>query len=259
MKRFLSRQALADLRALQDKAGRNAQNAFLIEGFKLVQEALQAQFPLQAIYFAGELPESIKVVLEQTSRVQPIPVLPISLSEISQITRMPHPEGILAVGTMSPCLAAQQEYAFPAIYLWEINDPGNLGTIIRTAAWYGIRQIWLSPGSVDPFNLKVVRGAMGALFQVKLRREFSAAQLLDLVEHQHICLAVAEKEGGVAEMELSEPWVLAFGSESHGVPAAIREAAQYVMSIPRYGYGESLNLGIAVGIILDRISRKRDR
>lgn len=259
MKRLLSRQTLLRLRALRDKDGRNAQDAFLIEGFKLVQEALQANFPLQAIYLTEEIPEQIKATLQQAGAVQHVPVAPISIAEISQVTGMPHPEGILAVGTMSPCLAAPEEYAFPAIYLWEISDPGNLGTIIRTAAWYGIRHIWLAPGSVDPFNLKVVRGAMGALFRVKIKREISATQLLGLVEKRHLCLAVAEKEGGVADIELPEPWILAFGSESHGVPATIRQAARWVVTVPRYGYGESLNLGIAVGIILDRINQRRDR
>lgn len=258
MKRQLSRPALARLRALQDKTERYQQDAFLIEGLKLVQEALGSALPLHVLYISPDLPEPVQTNLQAAARALQIEILPITTGEIAQVTGMKNPEGTLAVGRLSHCLDAVDAFPLPALYLWEMNDPGNLGSVVRTAEWFGIKNIWLSPRSVDPFNVKVVRGTMGALFRVKIKTEVRVEQVLNLTKTRKVDLYAADMDGGPLHPSGSNNWIVALGSESHGLPAELKAASSQVIGIPRYGSGESLNVGVAAGIILYQLRQLGD-
>ncbi len=253
MKRALSRAMLAQLRALRDKQERYTADAFLIEGIKLLDEALRCSFPLKQVFLSADLPAETRFEIQTLCEQRQIPTGTITREEISQITAMNNPEGVLAVGQLSACLAPNDHSDLPTIYLWQVNDPGNLGTIIRTALWFGVRNIWLSPSSADAFNLKVVRGTMGALFRVKLRLGVDSNKLLASVAEQKAYLWAADIGGKAPVSPNSSNWIIAFGSESHGLPAEIKQSATSIIGIPKFGEGESLNLGVAVGIILHNI------
>lgn len=256
MKRLLSRQQLSRLRALQQKEERYNQDAFLLEGIKLVQEALFCRFPLKAVYTTPDLPAQVSQAILDAAQEQNIATYPITVSEIAQITGIKNPEGALAVGRLSQCLSAPDTYELPALYLWGVNDPGNLGSVMRTAAWFGVDHICLSPQTVDPFNVKVIRGSMGAIFNIKLKTGITSQQLLRFCAAAKVPVLAADMAGTSPIPPTSERWILVLGSESHGLPQEIITGATQVVGIPRIGSGESLNLAVAAGILLYTL-RKR--
>lgn len=180
------------------------------------------------------------------------------LKEIERIGTLKNPEGIIAVGCLSPEATVDvAEIQLPAVYLWEINNPGNLGTIIRTMLWFGIRDLILSPGSVDAFSPKVVRGSMGALFHLRVFTDVPFCTIQKMISDRKACLFSADMSGVLPDgIKVGEQWIIVFGGESHGLPDEILRSSDKIFGIPKKGYGESLNLGVSVGIILNELMNK---
>ena len=124
-----------------------------------------------------------------------------------------------------------------------------MGTILRTASWFGIEQIVLSDKCIDPFNPKVVAAAMGSHFQIK----FLGQENLDKLD-DYLWIG-ASLDGKMLEqpMKIDEKWILVMGSEAHGIDEKIKSRLDEIFTIPKLGEGESLNVGVAMGIILSKI------
>ena len=137
------------------------------------------------------------------------------------------------------------------IFLDKVSDPGNMGTIIRTAAWFGVFQIVLSEGCIDPFNPKVVRGAMGAHFSLKWIGEKS---ILDFRDYKLIG-AVPRSKSTTTLHSLNDKWGLIMGSEAHGISRDNYSHLSDTIAIPKIGKGESLNIGVAMGILLHQLTK----
>jgi TrmH family RNA methyltransferase len=137
-----------------------------------------------------------------------------------------------------------------------ISDPGNLGTVLRIADWFGIDHVLCTPDSVDAFNPKCVQASMGAIFRVQVHYTDLAACLR---RHQTEGVAVyAADMGGtsVFEERLKRPAVLVLGSESHGLSAEVRAAAQRIIAVPRVGRAESLNVAMAASALCMEFTRQ---
>ncbi len=242
------------LRSLQQKKYRRQHRRFLIEGIKPVTEAITSSYPLESLYIAEDLAaEYLEFqVLLRGRGVQPTLIKRI---EIDRIGTLRAPEGVIAVAELpAPVSFSLTGTDTPAIYLWEINDPGNLGSVLRTALWFGVKRVILSPGSADVYGPKVVRGSMGALFRLSIMEAVEFELLVDEIRKQGLALLAADGSGTDRNPGKTGPsWVLVFGSETHGVPRNILESADRVVGIEKRGYGESLNLGVSVGIILNRL------
>jgi len=171
------------------------------------------------------------------------------------VERLKNPEGVLAIAKMpSGRSNPDVQSTYPALYLWQINDPGNLGAIMRTTLWFGIGTILISPGSVDVYSPKVVRSAMGALFRLTLVTDISFDRIEKLMERDGAKLWAADMSGVTAKPAITgDRIILAFGSESHGLPQEVLRRSAGVIGIKKYGYGESLNLAVSVGVILNTI------
>jgi TrmH family RNA methyltransferase len=129
-----------------------------------------------------------------------------------------------------------------------------LGTIFRTAAWYGIGSVVLSENSVDAYNPKVLRSSMGSFFHLNILQNISADKLTDYAEKNNIPVYAADLKGeNPLKFNPAEKYILCFGSESHGVPEPILTRAGKILSIPKFGKGESLNLAISTGIMLNSL------
>ena len=238
------------IRKLHQKKYRQQAGYFLAEGEHLVQElekasefnlALQASELLVTERFEGWPGRLRKRVVSETL--------------MSKLTDTRSPQGIIACVPMAAIqsgsgVAAKAERS---VYFHEIQDPGNLGTILRTLAWFGGFRCLLSPGSVDPFNSKVVRASMGAIFHVPVECDITPGQLQ--LRHADIaCLGMQGESLKSAAFRHSR--CLVFGNEARGMPAdLISMTGATVYSIPGSGAIDSLNLASAVNMSIYELMR----
>ncbi|HDP67294.1 MAG TPA: RNA methyltransferase [Candidatus Marinimicrobia bacterium] len=242
------------IESLQQKKYRAQYRQFMLEGIKLLKEAVAAQYPLSQIYISRSA--FVKNLLADVP-VNPNNIKVIRDSEIRSMSSLKNPEGVVAIGKIpqSKFLAVDSEIC-PFLYLWEINDPGNLGTILRTARWFGVRHVLLSPNSADPFSPKVVRGSMGAIFYISIRQNVAPDDLFDYCIQQNIAVFCADPTGAPVLENMPKRWGLVLGNESHGLPEAVKHVAHDIIAIPKYGNGESLNVAVSAGILLYELLRQ---
>ncbi|HCK99385.1 MAG TPA: hypothetical protein DHW42_04685 [Candidatus Marinimicrobia bacterium] len=239
------------LRSLHQKKYRYQTGRFLIEGLKLIKEAVLANFPLESVYIAPSLYEKLNEKERQLLDIFQEKIHFVTTRDIQQISTLSTPEGIIAVGVIDqPVFKTDNNLSFPGIYLWEINDPGNLGAIMRTARWFGVKNITLSPNSVDIYSPKVVRSSMGSLFFLSGFQNVPFEELCSSAKQNNVMVFAADMSGTPLQSPPTDPWVLVMGSESHGLPPHILTSAVKTIGIPRYGSGESLNLSISAGILI---------
>lgn len=239
---------LDDVKKLQQKKYREQFGHFLVEGEHL---ALELQ---KAAQHAPLLASSELYVTAAYEHWQsPFRTHLISDRQMAQIADTKTPQGIIAVVPMAAIGSGPSAPAGKAIYLHEIQDPGNLGTILRSLAWFGGFRCLLSPGSVDPFNPKVVRASMGAIFHTPVEQDVS----LDNLSTRFARIACLDMQGqslrapGFAQAEC-----YLFGNEARGVPSqALSELNATPFTIAGSGAIESLNLASTVNICVYELSR----
>lgn len=239
---------LADIKKLHQKKYRQSFGHYLVEGEHLILE-LQKAATRQPALEASELYVSGSYEHWQS----PFKTHVISDRQMAQLADTRTPQGILAVVPMPerPAVPVSGE---KAIYLHEVQDPGNLGTILRTLAWFGGFRCLLSPGSVDPFNPKVVRASMGAIFHVPLETDVNLASLAD----RYQSLACLDLRGSsMTSQAFRQHDCYLFGNEARGVP---REALDHLKAAPYsiqgQGQIESLNLASAVNMCTYELMRE---
>lgn len=240
--------SLDDLRKLHQKKYRRRFGLFLAEGEHLVQE-LERALP-----YNSALGDSVLYVTERY-RDYPtsLQVREITQSAMAKLSDTPSPQGIIAcvpTEAVRPSAAAQPA---KSLYFHEIQDPGNLGTILRTLAWFGGFQCLLSPGSVDPFNSKVVRAGMGAVFHVPIEEDVTPSALRDRFE-TFACLDMAGDSVSSPAFRAAACYV--FGNEARGVPQSLIDELQArPFSIAGSGAVESLNLASVVNMCVYELCR----
>lgn len=265
----LSKQEAAGLAKLHMKKFRDAEGRFVIEGERLVADAVAANAAIECI-FIEEHREERFAALRRRMEDADIRVRTASTALLARITETREPQGIAAVARIPDLDIRNALDAVPAdlpvTVLWGVSDPGNFGTIIRTADWFGSRGVLFSRGSADPFNAKTVRGTMGSLFRVRLGEIADVDALCELARDRGRTLVATVADaatedavfpGALATMHGSASWnpapLLVFGSEAHGLPAALLDRIPRRIGIPGGG-AESLNLAVAHGILLSHFA-----
>ncbi|MDH4101244.1 MAG: RNA methyltransferase [Nitrospirota bacterium] len=251
------------LKSLQEKSAfRRDEKAFVVEGASLAAEAV-ASGRAQRLVVCGEeerQPGISGVVKTAEGRGVPVAVVPQKLMKtVSSLTTSP---GVMAVVDMPEWTEdAVLKSRRPVLLLCGLQDPGNVGTIIRTAEAAGAGGIFCAPGTVDLFNPKVVRGSMGSILRVPVIQADDVSALLKRVgEAGYVTIAT-----GTSATEscfgagLEKPFLLLVGQEAAGVPADLLAAADRTISIPMEGEVESLNAAMATAIILFEAKRQRGR
>ena len=234
-------------RSLHQKKGRYTHNCFLIEGFHLVEEALLSGFPLHEVLYSEQMDDKPHSIIQKV-RKQNIPVRYIHQQDLERLSSTESPQPIVAV---APLPQMNHSIQGSAIYLHQINDPGNLGTIMRTALWYGIYHILLSADSCDPLNPKTVRASQGALFRIKLTVNMELSALKSYAGTHRL---LASDPSCNYFPKVQKDFIAVFGSESHGLSQVSLDFPHQWFGIDKQGYGESLNLAVAAGIFLDRVT-----
>ncbi|ALJ00567.1 TrmH family RNA methyltransferase [Rufibacter tibetensis] len=246
---MISKGALKYIRSLQIKKYRLLHQAFTVEGEKSVAELLQSDFVLESV-FATQ-----KFIDKHTSLLRKgLEVVQVSEEELSKAGSMESNNAALAIAKMRPAAAfSWEEHPF-VLALDEVRDPGNLGTIIRIADWYGLTSIVLSENSADFYNQKVIAATMGSFTRILPHYVDLASFLKNRPKSVPVFGAALEGEN-VHHLELQPTGVLVMGNESHGIRPEIMQQVTQPLHIPGRGGAESLNVGTATAILLDNFFR----
>jgi TrmH family RNA methyltransferase len=239
---MVTKSELKYIQSLSDKKVRLETGCFIAEGVKLVGEMIAAGYPLKAVY-ALDSWESPDATLEVTR---------IEAFELEKMSMLQTPNQVLAVAMM-PQKKETLDLAGPlTIVLDGIQDPGNMGTIIRTADWFGITQIVASEDTVDVYNPKVIGATMGSFMRVSVTYK----NLADWMPTVKLPVYGALLEGeNVFTIKTHQKGLLVIGSEGKGIRENILDLITHPVTIPKIGEAESLNAGIAAGIIVAQLTR----
>lgn len=244
---MLSKADIKYLNSLQNKKYRKIEHAFLVEGQKNVEELLRSSYQVlrlfcteKAVPQTAQLAQMKGIVLEIISEtvLQTLGTLENNQSALA-VAKIPEPPAEVKIGDTL------------VLALDGINDPGNLGTIIRTADWYGISTIVCSPDTVDVYNPKVINASKGSFTRLQVLYE-DLSNFFS--KHKQATIYATCLEGNsVNGIQLKGPSVLLMGNEANGIRPQLLQIATHKISIPRFGQAESLNVGVATGILLDRL------
>jgi len=255
---MLTRNDILFIRALRDRNTRISERKFVVEGQKCVEEALRSGWEIQGLYVTDAFgaPDDWNaetVSQKDMGRMSAFKNAPGALA----VMGMPDPEEMPGEAWVN-----QRGSAF-GLALDGLSDPGNLGTLLRTADWLGIRGIWASSRVVDAFNAKVVQASMGAVFRVKLWRCDLPVQLSNLQQAGAEVHALDMAGEDVWTMDgvpgSPRPWVAVLGSESHGLSPEVLAACSGRIHIPGQGGSESLNATVAASMVLGEWAARAHR
>jgi TrmH family RNA methyltransferase len=239
---MVTKSELKYIQSLSDKKVRLETGCFIAEGVKLVGEMIAAGYPLKAVY-----------ALDSWESPDPsIEVTRIEAFELEKMSMLQTPNQVLAVAIMPQKKEVLNLEGPLTIVLDGIQDPGNMGTIIRTADWFGITQIVASEDTVDVYNPKVIGATMGSFMRVSVTYK----NLADWMPTVKLPLYGALLEGeNVFTIKTPQKGLLVIGSEGKGIRENILDLITYPVTIPKIGGAESLNAGIAAGIIVAQLTR----
>jgi TrmH family RNA methyltransferase len=233
----ISKAQIKNIRSLHQSKFRRESGLFIIEGEKLIQEAMDAGAILDALYSTDEAwckKNAAEIILDH---------------EMQQISALNSPSPFLAIThqlTFKPISSSEK-----VLYLDGIKDPGNLGTLIRSADAFGWSQIVMAPQCVEIYNPKVVQSTMGSIFHVQIQED-SEGHFLEEANMMKRCIVGADLKGQpLKEMPMPEKGpILVIGSESHGISTRARGFISNYVRIEQSGRAESLNAAIAASILM---------
>ncbi len=248
---MLSKNRLKHFASLNQKKFRKQHGSFLAEGEKIVREILASNDCFLEVATLLAVPEFIASISGLPAGVEIIPAQKSELQKVSSFNTAGN--AILEIKIPEYEFSAEDLRNSPSLFFDDIRDPGNLGTIIRTADWYGIRDIFCSQESVDVYNPKVVQTSMGSFARVKVHYK----EPLKLIDGLKSALPGYSISGTVLNGEdiresiLPIPGMVMFGNESRGLSEQVITNCDRLVTIPPWGspWAESLNVGIAAAIV----------
>lgn len=245
---MLSKPKSSFVKSLQIKKYRQAEQCFLVEGSKSVAEVLQSDF--EVIMLVGRPAFLVEMDRYASAPRERYDVNEATLASLGSFQT--NTTG-LAVVRMKPNSPPTRQEPL-VLALDDIRDPGNLGTIIRTADWYGVRTIVASENTADVYNPKVITATMGSFTRVQV---YYTALPDYLRQHHGTVYGTFLTGTNVHEVNWISPAILVMGNEAHGISEEVKTRVQQPITIPRVGKAESLNAAIATAIVLDNYARSQ--
>ena len=246
---MLSKAKIKYIKSLQLKKNRLQEKLFLVEGSKSVLEFINSKFTTAIVYGTKSFEQQNINILRQYNVVFEL----AHENELSQAGYLNSNNAAIALVEIVDSPMAPIALSGWTIVLDSINDPGNLGTIIRIADWFGINRIVLSENSVDVYNSKVVNASKGSLSRVQI----DYTNLVETLKEYKGHILGADMEGeDIHSLDPIREGVLVMGSESHGISDEIQKLLTSIITIPKIGNAESLNVGVAAAIICDNLIGK---
>lgn len=237
----LSKNHLKLITSLRQKKYRQKHKMFVVEGVKVVREFLNSSFELYQLF-------SVDSEFDSDSEI-----VQISEIELKKASHLVNPNTVLAIFKIPELEKSKSDGLI--LVLDAINDPGNLGTIIRLCDWFGIDQLVCSSDTVDCYNSKVVQSSMGSLTRVSIQY----TDLHDFLQESTLPIYTADMDGeNVYQTKLPQEAILVMGNEANGISDVINGLTNHVLTIPRFGtiqQTESLNVATATAILLSEFRR----
>ncbi|AWI09211.1 TrmH family RNA methyltransferase [Ereboglobus luteus] len=247
---MLSKADIARLRSLREKKHREALGLFVVEGEKVIAELIAEKFPLIEIYATPDFRSEISNLKFK--------VTPVTDAEMARISHYPTPSTALAVGRITRHAPAPGELARGlTLALDDIQDPGNVGTLLRIADWFAFDRVVCSPECADLFSQKVINASMGSFSRVRVITAPLAPVLIEAAQAGTPVLGCDLGGGDVHELDPLHNAIVVVGSEGRGLTPEVRAAVTRLVTIPRHGRAESLNAAIAAAIVADNLRRRQ--
>lgn len=239
---MISKNRIRFIKSLEQKKIRHEEELFIIEGEKMVLEALEwIPESIQTVYHIHDFyftPPNKNIVFEEVTE-----------NELKSISSLKTPNKAIAICHFLPIKKTLSDYA---IVLDGVQDPGNLGTILRMADWFGISHVICSKDTVDCYNPKVLQATMGAIFRVSV----SYVELEDFFSENTKPVYGALLDGeNLFNTNFEKEGIILLGNEGNGIREKNKKYIQYPITIPKYGNAESLNVATAGAIILGSLFR----
>ena len=267
MKQFISskdNEKIKNIKKLEDKKFRNKTGLYIVEGIKIVKEAINSMKNIEFIVYNREILESInngKEILEIIDKIEDINIIEVPKEILSYVTDTISPQGIIAVLEMEKknildYLSLNKQEGF--LIVDRVQDAGNFGSIIRSCNAFNIKNIICIKGTVDPFMNKVVRSTMGGILRTNIF-EVDESNVEDLVinlknkEYNIITTALYDSIDlriAISENKINEKTVFVVGNEANGVSEVFQKNSDLKVKIPMQKDAESLNVAMATSIVL---------
>lgn len=248
------------IKKLKDKKYRDIHQEFMIEGIKIIGEAIEENAKIKQIIICDDCEKTESIPKELMYEIAKYECVYVTTKVFESITDVSNPQGILAIIKKENCEDTQIDYTQDImVALDDIQDPGNLGTILRTVDSIGLNQILVSKGTADCYNPKVVRSTMGAIFRVKvIECEDLLKTLKEVKKHKFkVMVSSLQTENSIYDVDYNKK-IIIIGNEANGVKNEIQEIADEKIKIPMLGKTESLNASVATGIILYEYVRQKN-
>ena len=258
---MLSNNKTKKITALKNKKSRDRYQQFIVEGFRQCEEAILSEFPVESLLINSAKLASDKfdqIVAE--ARQKQIKIIEIDENDVKLLSDTIHSQGIF-------CLVGKKTFSFEKIIKSKSGfivlvdsgqDPGNLGTIIRTCDWFGVDALFLSENNVDLYNPKVVRSTMGSIFHLPIFENIDLESFLHQLNEQGYKIYTADVNGNqfYHEIDFKAPLALILGNENRGIDLNAAEQVTHSIKIPAYGKAESLNIAMAGAVLISHIKGK---
>ncbi|MGN1299674.1 MAG: TrmH family RNA methyltransferase [Candidatus Scatovivens sp.] len=238
------------IKKLKDKKYRDENNEFIIEGIKMLSEAIQEKINIKHIIICDDCDDNCQIPSELMYEIAKYNMVRVSQKVFKYITDVTNPQGILAVVEKNKSSEIDYKDDFFVI-LDDIQDPGNIGTILRTADSINLKQIIVSDKTADAFNPKVVRSTMGAIFRVNVIVVDDLTKTVRELKKHKVKIYATDlgTDKSIYDVNYKKTAII-IGNESKGVSEKLLNIADERIKIPMTGKTESLNAGVATGIIL---------
>ena len=251
------------IKKLKDKKYRDESNEYIIEGIKLIEEAVKEQAKIKKIIVCENTTKTYEIPTHIMLEIAKYECIYVTDKIFNLITQVTNPQGIMAIIEKN---SKENEIDYTQdiiLVLDDVQDPGNLGTILRTADSIGLNQIVVSKGTADAFNSKVVRSTMGAIFRIKIIETQDLIRTIKQMKKHHFKLMVTslQTENSIYDINFNKK-IIVIGNEANGVSKEIQDMADEKAKIPMLGRTESLNASVAAGIVMYEYVRqkiKKDR
>lgn len=258
------------IKKLKDKKYRDESNEFIVEGIKLIEEAIKENAKIKKIIICDENEKTNAISKNLMYEISKYDCVYVTKTVFNSITQVVAPQGIFAIvekgntfdeesDITTESLVHEIDYSEDIIVvLDDIQDPGNLGTILRTIDSCNLKQIIVSKGTVDSYNPKVVRSTMGAIFRINIIECDDLVRTIKVARKHHFKLQVTslDAKDTIYDVDYKKK-IIVIGNEANGVSKEIQEIADEKVKIPMLGKTESLNASIAAGIVLYEYTRQK--
>ncbi len=240
--------------SLRNKKYRNEENKFLAEGKKIILDGINSCYNCEIIFTIKEFIENnmdfLNLINSKSIRVEVI-----KSQDFKKICDTINPQGISAVFQKVPIMKKKLFESNLVVYLDDISEPGNLGTIIRNCDWFGLLEVILSPNCAELYNPKTIRASMGSIFHLNIFEDIVLKTYLNVLKEKKFIILCSDIQGSnIFNYNSASKQIVIFSNESKGPSKEMLDLSDEIITIPKIGKAESLNVASASSIILAKLT-----